>query len=119
VTEDLFRQCQAFFDLPEHTKLRSEVSTNLPYPLQSSREFLNSKLTKWNYLSVNVGTACITQAIGSRGYTVLGEQTLDPGKQKKGDTKESFYICSKSIISLTKLFGEQAASIQRHLSFLR
>ena len=31
------------------------------------------------------------QAIGNRGYTGLGEQILDKsGKQKKGDTKESY-----------------------------
>ena len=37
------------------------------------------------------------QAVGNRGYTGLGEQMLDSsGKQKKGDTKESYYICSAS-----------------------
>lgn len=34
-----------------------------------------------------------TQAVENRGFTPVGEQTLDPGKQKRGDTKESYYIC--------------------------
>ena len=47
-------------------------------------------------LSTQIGALflCAKQAVGNRGYTALGEQTLDPGKQKKGDTKESYYICS-------------------------
>ena len=37
-----------------------------------------------------------TEADGkSRGFTPLGEQTLDPKNQSKGDTKESYYIWSK------------------------
>ena len=28
----------------------------------------------------------------NRGYTCLGEETLDPLTQKRGDTKEGFYI---------------------------
>lgn len=28
----------------------------------------------------------------SRGYTAMEEETLDPARQKKGDTKEGFYI---------------------------
>ena len=50
------------------------------------------------------------QAIGNRGYTGLGEQMLDSsGRQKKGDTKESYYICSthqpNSHISLPPSFS--------------
>lgn len=43
----------------------------------------------------------LVQAVGNRGYTALGEQTLDPGKQKKGDTKESYYISSKQASHIT------------------
>ncbi len=33
-----------------------------------------------------------TPASNNRGWTPLGEETLDPARQSRGDTKEGFYI---------------------------
>ena len=35
---------------------------------------------------------CTTTNPHNRGWTPLGEETLDPGRQSCGDTKEGFYI---------------------------
>lgn len=35
----------------------------------------------------------LTDPETSRGYTGMEEETLDPARQTKGDTKEGFYIC--------------------------
>jgi isopenicillin N synthase-like dioxygenase len=35
---------------------------------------------------------CLFDAKLNRGYTAMGEETLDPSNQKKGDTKEGYYI---------------------------
>lgn len=34
----------------------------------------------------------LSDPVLSRGYTAMSEETLDPQKQKQGDTKEGFYI---------------------------
>lgn len=34
----------------------------------------------------------LSDPVLSRGYTAMSEETLDPHKQKQGDTKEGFYI---------------------------
>ena len=34
----------------------------------------------------------LTDSVMSRGYTAMGEETLDPESQSQGDTKEGFYI---------------------------
>ena len=56
----------------------------------------------WQACLVRLSDLLLLQAIGNRGYTGLGEQILDKsGKQKKGDTKESYYICSKALPALS------------------
>jgi isopenicillin N synthase-like dioxygenase len=35
----------------------------------------------------------LTDPVLSRGYTAMGEETLNPSTQKQGDTKEGFYVC--------------------------
>jgi hypothetical protein len=73
------------------TALRSEDTSS------SFEHFRLFSLSPW------ASTTPLMQAVGNRGYTGLGEQTLDPGKQKKGDTKESYYICSKSSLPFATL----------------
>mmetsp|Transcript_14642 Transcript_14642/g.24826 ORF Transcript_14642/g.24826 Transcript_14642/m.24826 type:complete len:323 (-) Transcript_14642:12-980(-) len=34
----------------------------------------------------------LSDPVLNRGYTAMGEETLDPARQKRGDTKEGFYI---------------------------
>ena len=36
--------------------------------------------------------AALSDRVLNRGYTRLGEETLDPANQTRGDTKEGFYI---------------------------
>lgn len=94
VTEELFHQSKVFFDQPEDVKLQTEVSLELAIFLQ----FLLLRRSSQRFYEV------ILQAIGNRGYTGLGEQMLDSsGKQKKGDTKESYYICSRLLTLLRHL----------------
>lgn len=94
VTEELFHQSKVFFDQPEDVKLQTEVSLELATILQ----FLLQRRSPHRFHEV------ILQAIGNRGYTGLGEQMLDSsGKQKKGDTKESYYICSRLLTLLCHL----------------
>ena len=73
VVQDQFLASREFFGLPEPVKLAVEVC-----PLHALHRA---------GLAV-VHTLPLLQADGkSRGYTPLGEQTLDPQNQRKGDTK--------------------------------
>ena len=68
-----------FFYLESHgldTQFLDEV-------LDASKELFNLPLSEKRSLSDHVM---------SRGYTSMGEETLDPVNQKVGDTKEGFYI---------------------------
>lgn len=59
-----------------------------------SEAFLDSVMAQSRKLfDLSLGSKeALKDRVMSRGYTAMEEETLDPARQKKGDTKEGFYI---------------------------
>lgn len=89
---DTFKQQRAFFELCIEQKLAVAADSN--YRCDSGREHLwhaplAAASLSWSVPRKTVPCSSIHHF---RGYTPMAEETLDPGRSRRGDTHEGLYF---------------------------